>query len=526
MTNPDPRPAGMLKSVLSRRSFVQAAGLGGLVAVSGACSSVAGRSSGGQDGGTSDGWAASLTAEPASLDPIIDFSVAGLIAQGHIYDPLVDYLGVDFTKSMRLATSQKVLDSLTWEYKLREGVKFHDGTPLTADDVVFTLLRARDEARSTRQRYVAPIADVVAVDDLTVHIKTSQPFVTLPYSLPFVPIQSRAYFDKVGAKQAGIEPIGTGRYKVRKWDQGANLELVAYEDYFDGQVTPSTLTLRGITEPATRTAELSAGSLQVVTGVPVDLAKPLESDDSVELGVVDGARQVYFLLNTLKGPLTDPRVRQAMNFGVNRDTIVDDILVGYGESRTGPWAPDLPGFNAKAASFYSYDPDRARSLLRAAGADRVRATWQMWSGVTQKDVDIASSIASQLAEVGFDIKVQTTDSARLAEQRGAGQFEMTVSTWSKQADVESILSGLTLQSTSNKFFHNEQFDRLLSHARETLDDKARYALYEQMYQLLVEDPPYLYVHAQSEIYAKAKGLNWTATPFAGNAGNTLFVSAK
>lgn len=460
--------------------------------------------------------------EAGSMSPARDFSVAGLGVHAHLYDTLVDFEGPNLEMTPKLAVSWATLDDVTWEFKLREGVRFHDGSPFTSADVVFTMALYGEDG-STRLGYVANIDSVEAVDDLTVRIVTRVPDAGLLSRLAYLYVLPKAAFEARGAAEFGVNPVGTGAYEFVSWERDVQLVLRANHDYWGKPALVEELVVRPVREASARIAELRTGGADVVSLVPVEMAAEFETDPSVKLVSAVGVRQVYFPLNAHKAPFDDIRVRQAINLGVDREAIVEFLLEGHGEVRGGPFAERQWGADPDAER-YGYDPERARQLLADAGyPDGVDVTWHMTPGAIVKGVEIAEAIANMLGEVGFRVNIELMENSQRLDRFYAGDFQISQTTWSLQSDPDSVVSGLRVESTASSYFANEEVDRLMRLGRSTVELEARRAVYNELEALLIEQAPWLMVHAQDQLYGLQADSVWAPFSFAGNAGMTYLT---
>ncbi len=464
-------------------------------------------------------------AEASSLDHLRDFTVAALGIHGHIYDPLLDLEGADFEQVPKLAVSWRNVNPTTWRFNLRRGVKFHNGQELTSEDVKYSLEWAADNPRSVKRSQAATLARVTAVDRYTIEITTRQPDAALLSRLGFLYIVNKATHER-DPDAFGRAPVGTGRFKVARWERDQQLVLERFDEYWGAKPRVARLVVRTVREPAARVAELQRGRAHIIQGLPVEMAADIGRSPEIQVIVAKGVRQVYYPLNSLKPPFDDYRVRQAANHAVDRQAIVRSVMEGYGEVRTGPFSPKQWGFDDRVRE-YTYDPARARQLMTEAGYSQgVDVTWDVVPAIV-KGVEIAEAAANMLRQVGIRVRVNVVDSGRWFERYTvSGAFDITYTTWSRQADPDSIISGLRIYSPVSKWFNHGGVDRLIEEGRATFDPARRLAIYKQLHRTLVETSPWLYIHAQDEVFAARKDVNWSPFPFGGNAGMTYFIPLK
>lgn len=276
-----------------------------------------------------------------------------------------------------LAEYWKTDDNKVWHFVLREGVTFHDGTPMTADDVVFTFERELSETGldgkpSPRKGLLGPLERVEKVDDRSVRFVLSQPFPIFLQLLVHHQIVPKAYVEKVGSAGLSEHPIGTGPFKFVSGKLDGEIVLERYEGYYGGapdlQPVGKALVKRAVfrmmPEPAARVAGLKAGDVHIIQAVPADNVADLEKDSKVQVLRAAGTRLYMIELNNQK--FTDPRVRQALNYAINWDAILQALYGGTAHRVATAMLPSGFGFN-EAIKPYPYDPDKARQLLREAG---------------------------------------------------------------------------------------------------------------------------------------------------------------
>ena len=463
-----------------------------------------------------------VTGDVGSMDPFRDNSAVGVQVQGHLYDPLVDYRGPDFTQTPFVAERWENPDPSTWRFHLRRNIKFHDGKELTADDVKFSVELA--QASPTARAKVANVTDVKVVDRHTVEIRTSGPAASLLANLAWIYILPKADYQARGADAFSAKPIGSGPYKLERWDKGQRIVLAAFDGYWSGVKAPARIVMRPITEPSTRLAEFLTGGVDIIQDLPVENVKQVRENKELQVVQGKGIRQIFFPLNTRADtPLKDKRVRQAINFAIDREAIVRDVLQGFGEARPGPFGVRQIGYNAEAAKAAAYNPEKAKALLKEAGyANGVDITWNVCRGCFLKDAEIIETVANELKAVGIRVKLNLLEVNQLLANQNTGSFQVGMIRWSRQYDSDTVLAGIQAQSTTQKWGGNEELDKLIIRARQTLDRGAREKLYQEIYKAMVDDAGYVFLHAQDSVFGKRAGTDWAFWAFAGNASLTLF----
>ena len=374
-----------------------------------------------------------LTADPHAQNegPTNSFNLT-------VHEPLL-YRNRDMKLEPALALSWKTVKPDTWEFKLRQGVTFHDGTPFNAEAVKFSIERQIMPEHPFNKLGKYPFANyffgnvkaVEVVDPQTVEFILKEPRASFlaVLSAGAASIVSPTAVKKLGADYA-LTPVGTGPFKYVSWDRGQRVVLEKNPSYWKGPVKLERVVYRPIVEDQARLTELLTGTLDVIVGVPPDFVAQLENHQKLSLLKQVGAHVWYLGINNQKKPFQDKRVRQAMNYAVNKEAIVRDVLKGTGSVSLGPVLPKTWGAEPTLKAF-PYDPERARKLLAEAGYPNGFSTslWTPESGSgMQSPVAMSTVIQSNLKAVGITAAIQTMEwGAFLAKLRTQEQeFEQQV----------------------------------------------------------------------------------------------------
>jgi peptide/nickel transport system substrate-binding protein len=280
-----------------------------------------------------------------------------------------------------LAVSWEQESETSFVFALRDGVTFHNGDPMTADDVVFTFERVLTEgavggASSPRAGLLGPLDRVEKVDDLTVRFVLSDPFPPFLQALVQFQIVPKAYIEQVGDDAFAEQPIGTGPFQFVRGGLDSEIVMDRYDDYYGGapDLEPAgpaqvqRAVFRMMPEPSTRVAALLSGEVHVIQAVPVDLLARLEADARVQVATAEGTRSYQIEFNNDRPPFDDVRVRQAVNLAIDWDSILAGVYQGFGVPLATSFLPSGFGYDADLAA-YPYDPERAKELLAEAGYD-------------------------------------------------------------------------------------------------------------------------------------------------------------
>ena len=458
------------------------------------------------------------TYDPRSLDPALSTDVPTGRAVGYVFDGLVRFTP-DAQVVPGLARSWDVsTDGMTYTFHLRTGVKFHDGRPFRARNVISTFQRVLDPktkggrgwplypidgAKAYAEGKGSSIAGLSSPDDSTVVIRLSEPFAIFPKLLA-MPVAAIVP-DSVPAN-FGENPIGTGPWKFVEWRHDDYLKFAANTEYFEGRPKSDSLMARIVPEPSTAVAEFESGNVDVLY-VPEGETRNWEQTDERKamLESAPALRVFYVAINTTRGPLADKRVRQALNYAVDAKGILDGIVSGRGNLAAGVIPPSLPGGDSTRKG-YTRDVAKAKQLLAEAGFPN-GIDVELWSSQTPPFPRIAQTIQAYLKEANVRVTLVQRDASSMREAARAGKTDMALKDWfADYPDAENFL--YPLLHTANRgvggnvsFYSNPQFDKLVNDARREQDETRRTALYKQADALEYEDAPMIYLFFYKELYA-------------------------
>ena len=455
--------------------------------------------------------------DPSTLDPHMHAENFTFAVVHHIFDHLVRRFVKDgrLAHEPALATSWTALNPTAWEFKLRRGVKFHNGEDFNAEVVKFTIERVLNPEQKARWRWAfADIERVEVVDDSTVRIITKKPLPTLITNLAFaMPMVPPKYVREKGDTYVATRPVGTGPFKFVRWRKDDELVLEANEGYWRGAPKVKTIVFKPIPDETTRIAAVVTGQVDVARGVPPSLVKQIEDNPRTRVMKVPGALNIHITLETLKeGPLRDRRVRQAINYGVDKEAIIKNVLEGNGFALGGPLTPVMFGYDAEVKPF-PYDPERAKRLLAEAGyAQGLALTVNSPNGRYLKDKEVAEAVAGQLQKIGVRAQAAVHEWGSYVNKWPDGLAPMFMLGWAGTWDADGILYPLLRSGQRFARWANPEFDRLIDAARNTLDQGERAKLYSQASRVAHDDAPWLFLFHGMDIYGVNRAvMDWEPT---------------
>lgn len=476
-----------------------------------ACASEPDETSSGNDGGD-EGSGGDLVianmADAVSLDPVTVNDVPSFDIQSNIFERLVKH-DEEMELQPGLAESWESIDDTTWEFKLQEGVTFHDGSEFNADVVKANVERVIDpEVAAPGANYLEMIDEIEIVDDYTIRFITEFPFSLLPshFAHNVSGIVSKEQIEEdYEAMEDGKEPgtvinenpIGTGYFKFESWTPGESVTLVKNEEYWDGEAKLNSVTFKVVDEDLTRVAEVETGDSHITNPLSPSDLEQVESADGVHVTEQESLALDYIGFNTQKEPFDDERVRQAVSMAIDKGQIVDGIYNGVGQPAIGPLAPAVPGYD-DSVSGLEYDVDQAKELLADAGYEDGFST-SIWTNDSRERIDIATNVQSQLKEIGIDVEVETLEWGAYLDKIGTGEHEMFILGWSNStatADtgIYPLFHSDNLGPSGNRtFLDDEEIDTLIEKGRKEMDEDKRLEIYSDIQEELVERAPMIYI---------------------------------
>ncbi len=458
-----------------------------------------------------------IGANPESLDPARAQASPAAMVMIHIMENLFD-MSPEGEIIPNLAEDYQMSEDGT-EFKifLEQGVEFHDGTYFDAEVVKFNLERML-EGISPFTFLIDRITDIEVVDTYTVILHTEEPFAPLIPNLSshgFMAMASPAAVEEYG-DEFSTNPVGTGPFKFVEWEQGERIVLERNDNYWGDNAYLDRVTFSIIPEDSSRVVQVETGEADVAMFVPPRERNRLLDNPNVNTVETSSLRSVYVGFNLTKEPLNDVRVRKAINYAINNQAIVEEVMDGAGRPSDSPVAPGTLGYAPQEV--YDYQPDRARELLAEAGyEDGFEISFHHPVGRYMMDETIAQAIQSQLADVGIEANLQTLEWATylefLSESPENSQHDLYFLGWGNMTgDSDNGLYPL-FHSSQNApqgfdytYMENDEVDRLLDEARLAPDVAERESLYAEAIEIIWEEAPWIFLHSEMQINAVREGV--------------------
>ena len=416
-----------------------------------------------------------------------------------------------------VATEWQIIDDLTWQFMLRDDVYFHDGVQLTANDIKFSIERILNpDNASARISNYSMISEVIVDNDFQITIKTAEPTPVLLSRMVDLRIVPKHYVEEVGNQEFSLNPVGSGPYKFSLWDKGERIQLIANEDYWDGAPEIKTVVFKPVPEPSSRVMALESGEADIITDVPPHQIAELEQADDVGVARIESTRVIFITITTANEAVQDVRIRQAINYAINRDSIVENLLGGNATvSSQLPSKFDL-GYNTTIEP-WEYSPEKARQLLAEAGVEgTLKLNFKSPSGRYIMDKEVAEAVAGQLEEVGIDVNLQFEEWGNYVNSIIGGTMDADI--WligwgSSTFDAGTTLKQFLHTSLNTAYYDvdaatNEQVDQWIDDALMTLDADERVELYHKITNQANQDAAFVNLYQQNSLYGVSSRIEW------------------
>jgi peptide/nickel transport system substrate-binding protein len=472
-----------------------------LVAVAGLIAAACG----GGGGASEEDITIAIGSEPTTLDPQIADDGGERAINDNVYETLMARDQTGALVPGLAAEEPTQLDETTWQFKLQDGITFHNGEAFNADSVVASVERLvafGDE--SAQAGFFATITGAEKVDDLTVNILTNGPDPVLP---------SRMYWMKMvpadASQQANFadNPVGTGPYTFVEWVKGDHITLARNDDYWDGAPNIAGVTYKFVSESGTRLSGLLAGEYDLITNL-----LPEDVDRAPKSAHVQGLEHPVIVLNARGGVTADVRVRQALNYAVDKEALADQLFAGFGVVDDGQLlSPSWFGYNADIDP-YPFDPDMARSLLEEANATGASIEIVGTAGRWLKDRETVEAVAAFWSDVGLDVKVSIFEFDeylnRLFDQEGTRSDAIYVTHSNELLDADRTLSTYYQDGGVGASNSDTDLAQLIEQARTETDVDAREDAYNEAVQIAYDQAYFVWLLNIEDIYGMSERLDW------------------
>ncbi|CAM4312270.1 glutathione ABC transporter substrate-binding protein [Jeotgalicoccus halotolerans] len=516
--------------------------LGVLILILAACtddSNVEEEATEGEETAAAEGGTLTLAipSDAVSMDPHGSNDVPSEQIRDTIYEPLLTQ-DENFEIVPVLAEEYEQVDDTTWQFKLREGVTFHDGSEFNADVVKANIERVKDPAKASPRSFLLEmVSEVNVIDDYTVELVTEYPFAPLANNLThgagkmiskdLIDADYQQALDEAGSdlsleeyydlraeggeeheaaaneissfvgQLVESEPVGTNYFKFDSRSPGEQTAVVRNDDYWGDTALLDGVTFKVVSEPGSRIAELESGSSDAILATLSSNIDRVENNEDVTLLRNDSVSIDYIGFNTEKEPFDDPRVRQAITHAFDSQAVLDGVYNGSGTPAEAPLAPGVLGYSEDLEGL-EYDMDRAEELLDEAGVEDLTINL-MVNDDNPERVDVALWLQESLSNLGITVNVEQVEWGAYLAATGAGEHDMFILGWSNSTgDPDNGITPLfhsdNIGDTGNRsFYNNPELDSILDEARQSTEESEREELYMEAQQILVDEAPAIFI---------------------------------
>jgi len=464
-------------------------------------------------GSTSTGAKTTLTVDmssyPASLDPGLQYDTDSYQVYRNVFDQLLHRDPTTNQIVPWLATTWKQTNPTTWVFTIRSGVKFSDGSPLTAADAAFSIQRILDPAFASQQNANFSAIASASGSGQQLTITTKYPSPTLLSYLTTLSVVPMAYVKKVGNAAFNLKPVGSGPYVFSSDIPGSQVVLKRNDAYWGTKPSITEADFRAVPDVASRVADLQSGKADIATDMTPDSAGQVKSDAALQVLSAPTERVSYLAFNTIHGGATDnPAVRKAISEAIDYSSLINDLEGGYAKPVDSVLTPLAFGYPASLPD-YQYNPAQAKAMIQSAGA--AGQTITMATSPTY-DPQIVQAIQADIEAVGLKVDIQNTDQATYLKKVQSPTHSwgsIRFGQWSCSClDADGVAYPLFHTGTIWSSYSNPAFDDLVDKARQTIDPTTRTGLYAQAYGVLAQDVPGIGLFQIESVYLASKNLQW------------------
>lgn len=469
-----------------------------------------------------------------SMDPLFAIDTGSQDYSHNVFETLIEY-DADLNIQPLLAVSWNQVDAKTWEFELRKGVKFHDGTELRAADAVASLKRASKEvpgSSSPITNYFAEVADIVATSDYTFRVIGKEPIPLFPYSMSWVAITPAHVAQRANNDDfnSGELAIGTGPFKLDSFTPNNSIKLSRNDNYWAGPLPWAHVTFKLIKNPGARVAALLAGDVDLINIVPPQDVPRLRHESSIALHEKVTDRLIYILMDQhreitphvkakdgtqIKNPFLDPKVRKALAYAIDEGVLVDKVMRGIAKEANQPMVEGMPGFAPDLPQNIS-DVEKAHALLAEAGyPDGFSVTLNGPDGRYTNDAQVTQAVAQMLSRLGLDVRVESLPRQIFASRGNKLEYSLALYGFSLASGAEMLQYLVHTRDKAHGWggsnrgrYSNLEVDRLTEELFASADAKKRDEIVAAASRVVMTDQGVIPLYHQVAVWATRADLEF------------------
>lgn len=482
-----------------------------LVMLLSACGTPSTDTEDGKENTGKDTLVVALGGEPTSLDPQGSSGMNDRRVVRQIYETLV-VQDAEGNIQPGLATSWEWEDDTTIVFKLKEGVKWHNGETFTADDVYYSLNRAIESSYTKSYANRIDIENTKVIDPQTISVKLLSPYAPIMANLAFCAlsiVNENAVTE--GGENYGRNPVGTGPFKFVNWTAGDSIELEVFDEYWGAKPAYDKMVIRVITESANRAIELETGGVDIAYEIQANDISRLEENAGTVISRIPNYAVTFLGFNCdSSSPMSDPRMRQAVAYALNTEDISNAVYLGIGKPATGPIPSTVWGYTDEVPT-YEQNIEKAKELLAQAGVETPK-TLKLYTNDATDRTTIAEIVKNQLAQIGLEIEIHIIEQASFLATLEAKEDMYLLSWTTVTGDADfgmytQYTSGSFGASGNRSYYYNPAVDEAPEIGQTSIDDQERLDAYKTAQQLIVEDAAAVYIWQGESVFGLSKNVN-------------------
>jgi len=454
-----------------------------------------------------------LSADIATLDPTIYHAIISFHARLSVFDALTD-IGPDGAVVPRGATQwEKSADAKSWTFTIRTSAKFHNGDPVTVDDVIYSYQKIIDDEKSPTRIYVNNIASIDRVSDTQVRFNLKTPFAPFDRNATLIAIISKRAYAEMGAEAFGKKPVGSGPYRVVDWVKDDHLTFEAFPEWWGGAPPVKTVILRPVPSEASRASALLSGEVDIVPALAPALAQTLTNRPGVKVNVSEGYKVVYLGFNPAELPAKDVKFRQAVDAAIDRDAITKQLLRDTAVPTGQILAKVTFGYD-ESRKPTKYDPARAKELLKETSYKGESISFQYPNDFIASADAVASAIAGYLRAVGINVKLEGMEYnsfySRWASRKLGGMHMFVFGPSLLDGDVP--IYSIFASRGARAYLTDPKIDQLAEDQRAEADPAKRLRVMSELWKAADAYQPYDYLYNEKQVVGLREGVEWQPQP--------------
>ncbi len=455
--------------------------------------------------------------DATSLDPAMHSDSPSGNVDHQIFDTLLKR-NSDMDLESNVFTEWEMIDELTWEFEIKEGIEFHNGDLLTAEDVKFSIDRIVDpETQSTRISHYSLIESTDVVDATKVLIKTKEPSPILLARLAALEVLPKDYIEEVGNSEFSQNPVGSGPFKFVEWVKDERIVLESFSEYWQGEPAIKEVIFKPVPEAASRVMALQAGEADLITNLPPHSSSQLEENKQLRVEEVPSSRVMFLAFTTSNETVSQLKVRRAIELAVDSKSIVESLFSNKATVSSQIISVFDLGYDEEVEVRES-NIEKAKELLKEADAEDITLNLKSPSGRYTLDKEVAQAVAAQISELGITVNLQFEDFNNYVSKiiNGTMDADLWLIGWGNGTfDAGATLNQWLHTNNPTAYYEVEEetnmtVNSLIEEALVTLDDQKREDLYNQVIKQVVEDTAFVNLYQQNDLYGVNEELNWSA----------------